>query len=163
MVLAALLNLVTGLIVDKFPVIYLVLISSALGAVGPLLMAINTPSWPYWYAAFPAQFFEPLSPDVIFTVGILLVSEVFPDQTQALAGAVFNTVAQFGQAIGHALIGVVSDSVTQNSKYADKSSPGALLAGYRAGFWTCTGWMILTCFIGALGLRKSGRVGLKRD
>lgn len=163
MVLAALLNLVTGLIVDKFPVIYLVLISSALGAVGPLLMAINTPSWPYWYAAFPAQFFEPLSPDVIFTVGIVFISEVFPDQTQALAGAVFNTVAQFGQAIGLALIGVVSDSVTQNSKYADKSSPGALLAGYRAGFWTCTGWMILTCFIGALGLRKSGRVGLKRD
>ena len=69
MVLAALLNLVTGLIVDKFPVIYLVLISSALGAVGPLLMAINTPSWPYWYAAFPAQFFEPLSPDGEFSYG----------------------------------------------------------------------------------------------
>jgi len=100
---------------------------------------------------------------VIFTVGILLVSEVFPDRTQALAGAVFNTVGQFGQAIGLALIGVVSDAVTQNSKYVNKSSPDALLTGYRAGFWTCTGWMILTCVIGAFGLRKSGRVGLKRD
>lgn len=102
-------------------------------------------------------------PLVIFTVGILLVSEVFPDRTQALAGAVFNTVGQFGQAIGLALIGVVSDSVTHNSKYDDKSTPEALLVGYRAGFWTCTGWMVLTCFIGAFGLRKSGKVGLKRD
>lgn len=100
---------------------------------------------------------------VIFTVGILLVSEVFPDGTQALAGAVFNTVGQFGQAIGLALIGIVSDSVTQNSKYADKTTPDALWVGYRAGFWTCTGWMVMTCFIGALGLRKSCKVGLKRD
>ncbi|KAL9070791.1 MAG: hypothetical protein Q9161_004582 [Pseudevernia consocians] len=97
---------------------------------------MNSPSWPYWYAAFPAQLFEPLSPDVIFTVGILLVSEVFPDRTQALAGAVFNTVGQFGQAIGLALIGVVSDSVTLNSKYANKNSSDALWTGYRAGFWT---------------------------
>ncbi|KAF6217856.1 hypothetical protein HO133_006268 [Letharia lupina] len=163
MILAAILNLVTGLIVDKFPVVYLVLISSALGAMAPLLMAINSPSWPYWYAAFPAQMFEPLSPDVIFTVGILLVSGVFPDRTQALAGAVFNPVGQFGQAIGLALIGVVSNSVTHNSKYADKTLPDALWTGYRAGFWTCTGWMVLSCLIGALGLHKSGRVGLKRD
>ena len=100
---------------------------------------------------------------VIFTAGILLISEVFPDQTQALAGAVFNTVGQFGQAIGLALIGVVSDSITSNSKYTDKTSPAALLVGYRAGFWMCTGWMALICIIGALGLRKSGTVGLKRD
>lgn len=92
MILGAILNLVTGLVVDKFSVIYIILISSALGAVAPLLMAINSPRWPYWYAAFPAQIFEPLSPDGELIVGILLVSEVFPDRIQALAGAVFNTV-----------------------------------------------------------------------
>lgn len=63
MILAAILNLVISLVVDKFPVIYLVLISSALGSLAPLLMAVNSPSWHYWYAAFPAQIFEPLSPD----------------------------------------------------------------------------------------------------
>ena len=100
---------------------------------------------------------------VIFTVGILLVSEVFPDRTQALAGGVVNTVGQFGQAVGLALIGVVSNSVTQDSKYADNKVPDALQTGYRAGFWTCAGWMVLTCLIGAFGHRKSGRVGQKRD
>ena len=63
MILGTILNIVTGLIVDKFPVMYLVLISSALSAIAPLLMAINSPRWPYWYAAFPAQLFEPLSSD----------------------------------------------------------------------------------------------------
>lgn len=63
MILGVILNLVTGLIVDKFPVFYLVLVSSALGALAPLLMAINSPKWPYWYAAFPAQICEPLCPD----------------------------------------------------------------------------------------------------
>lgn len=63
MILGAILNLVTGLIVDKFPVIYIVLISAALAAVAPLLMAINSPRWPYWYAAFPAQLLAPLNPD----------------------------------------------------------------------------------------------------
>lgn len=63
MVLAAVLNLVTGLIVDKVSVLWLVLITTALGAAAPVLMAICSPNWPYWYAAFPAQLFEPLSPD----------------------------------------------------------------------------------------------------
>lgn len=63
MILGAILNLVTGLIVDKFPVIYIVLISAALAAVALLLMAINSPRWPYWYAAFPAQLLTPLNPD----------------------------------------------------------------------------------------------------
>jgi len=100
---------------------------------------------------------------VIFTVGIILVSEVFPESTQALGGAVFNTVAQFGQSIGLGIVGIISNTVTENSAYADKSSPEALLIGYHAGFWMCFGWMVLSCFIGVYGLRNIGKVGLKRD
>ena len=62
-------------------------------------------------------------------VGILLVSKVFPDRTQALAGTVFNTVGQFGQAIGLTLNGLVSNSVTQDSKYAHKELLDALWTG----------------------------------
>lgn len=59
---------------------------------------------------------------MIFTVGILL----FPDWTQALAGAAFNTAGQSGQATGLALIGIVSNFVTEDSKYADIKLPDAL-------------------------------------
>ena len=63
MILAGLLNLATGLVVHKVPAIYLVVLSSILGAISPLLMAIVKAEWPYWYAAFPAQLLEPLIPE----------------------------------------------------------------------------------------------------
>jgi hypothetical protein len=37
------------------------------------------------------------------------------------------------------------------------------MAGYRAVFWTCFGLMMAASGIGALGLRKVGKVGLKRE
>ena len=89
-------------------------------------------------------------PFATVAVGILLFSEVLLHRTQALAGAIFNTTDQSGQTIGLALIEVVSDSETQ-----DRSMPNTL--------FTCTGLMVLPCFIGVRGLRTSGANGLKWD
>ena len=80
-----------------------------------------------------------------------------------MAGAIFNTVAQFGTSIGLAIIAIISNAVTQGSNYRDKNSPDALLEGYRAGFWAAFGLMILTCCIGGIGLRRVGKVGLKTE
>ena len=41
-------NFLTGMLVNKIPAIYAVLISSALCAGAPLLMAVINPQWPYW-------------------------------------------------------------------------------------------------------------------
>ena len=103
---------------------------------------------------------------VLFTVALLVVSEVFPEKDQALAGAVFNTVSQFGQSLGLAIIGVISNAVTraaENEADVSYGSVAALMKGYRAAFWTAFSWMILVCAIGVLGLRKIGKVGLKRE
>ncbi len=163
MLFGLVLNLSTGLFVHRVPAIYLVVVASILSAGAPLLMALINPRWPYWFDAFFAQLLVPLSVDVLFTVGILLVSQTFPDDTQALAGAVFSTIAQMGTAIGLAVISVISTSVTKHSRYTIKSSPDAIMAGYRASFWAAFAWMMLTCVVGGLGLRKVGKVGLKRD
>lgn len=93
----------------------------------------------------------------------MVIADSFSPKTQALAGAVFNTVAQFGTSIGLTAFAIISATVTQNSAYADKSSPEALMAGYRAVFWTCFGLMMAASGIGAWGLRKVGKVGLKRE
>lgn len=37
------------------------------------------------------------------------------------------------------------------------------MVGYRAGFWAAFGLMVVTCFVGVVGLRKVGKVGVKRD
>ena len=110
-----------------------------------------------------SKLLSPLSVDTLFTVGLLIVSDVFPTNTQALAGAVFNTLAQLGSAIGLTTTSVISVSVTLDSERKDKSPPAALMEGYRATFWTMFAWMITACFVGGYGLRKVGKIGQKRD
>ncbi|KAK1756632.1 major facilitator superfamily domain-containing protein [Echria macrotheca] len=163
MIMATLLVLTTGLFIHRVSPVYLVLPTSLLCAGAPLLMALNRPEWPYWYAAFPAQVLQPMSADVLFSVGLIVVSEVFSDDTQSLAGAVFNTAGQFGTSIGLALIGIVSETFTQRSRHPDKTSPEALLDGYRAAFWTAFGWMLMIGVVALVSLRKVDRVGVKRD
>lgn len=109
------------------------------------------------------QLLSPLSVDVLFTIGILIISEVFPTKTQALAGAVFNTLAQLGTSIGLTTTSLISAAVTNGSGFHKKQSPEALMLGYRASFWALFAWMLTACFIGAFGLRKVGRIGQKRD
>ncbi|GFP60402.1 MFS-type transporter 1 [Trichoderma asperellum] len=159
----ALTNISTGIFVNRMPVMWSVLISSTISAVAPLLMALIHPHWPYWYDAFFAQILTPLSCDILFTVGLLVVSDVFPPHMQALSGAVFNTCAQLGTAIGLTITSLIATSVTNASPEADKTSPSALMAGYRAVFWTMFAAMALTCVLSVLGLRTVKQLGVKRD
>lgn len=142
---------------------HLVLVALLLSTGSPLLMALISANWPYWYAAFPAQLLAPLSCDILFTIGLLAVSEEFPANTQALAGAVFNTVAQFGSSLGLTLLAVVSASVTKSKEDYGIDIEEGLLAGYRAGFWSAFASMALACIIGGVGLRRMGKVGVKND
>lgn len=93
----------------------------------------------------------------------LIITDAFTPKTQGLAGAVFNVVAQFGTSIGLTIFAIISAGVTQGSSYENKKSPEALMLGYRAVFWTCFGLMMAACCFGAWGLRKVGKVGLKRE
>jgi hypothetical protein len=153
----------TGLLIHRIPAFGLVMASLILSAGSPLLMALIDVRSPYWYNAFFAQLLSPISADLLFTVGLLVVSDVFPIRTQALAGAIFNTVTQFGTSVGLTLLAVIAASATDKSNITDKSAPAALMIGYRASYWGAFATMALACAIGAFGLRKIGRIGLKRD
>lgn len=165
-------NLTVGIFVDKLPARWLVAISSMLCAVAPLLMAIADPKWSYWYMQFWAQVLSPMSGDVLFTVGLLIVSDNFPEQMQALAGAVFNTVAQFGMSLGVGLCQVVALGVSGSEEDSSSAHTGSSkddhgdaqsLRGYQASFWTMFAIMVACSLVAIGGLRKAGRVGVKRD
>ncbi|KAL7755402.1 hypothetical protein ACKLNR_014500 [Fusarium oxysporum f. sp. zingiberi] len=155
------LNLATGLVVDRIPAVWLVAVTSLISSGSPLLMALIQPSWSYWICAFFAQILLPFSIDVLYTVGLVIVTQVFPEDRQAVAGAVFNTSAQFGNAMGLAIIQVVSTLVKKRD--VNPNSPDAILAGYHASFWTLFSLMLICALVGYIGLRKVGRVGLKHD
>jgi MFS family permease len=151
------------MVVNKVSVFWSVMVTSVLCAGAPLLMAVINPRWPYWYDAFFAQLLTPMSADVLFTVGLLVVSASFPQRMQALAGAVFNTSAQLGSSIGLTVLSVISTSVTEESGVDDLRSPRALMEGYRASFWALFAFTATAIVVGGLGLRKVGKVGDKRD
>ncbi|CAM1503122.1 Fc.00g078980.m01.CDS01 [Cosmosporella sp. VM-42] len=155
------LNFTTGLVVHKIPAVWLTVVTSLLTAGSPLLMAIIQPQWTYWTGAFFAQVLMPFSVDVLFTVGLIIVTDIFPEDKQSVAGAVFNTAAQFGNSFGVTVMQVVSTLVAK--KHAEMKPTGALLEGYRAGFWTMFSFMIGCAIIGGIGLRKTGKIGLKQD
>lgn len=163
LIVGALLNLGTGFVVHKFPVMWLVVVSSVLCAGSPSLMAVIQPEWTYWANAFVAQLLQPVSVDILFTVGLIVITDSFPEDTQALAGAVFNTAGQFGMAFGLSVLQVISQQVEKGQGHSGLSGVQALLEGYRASFWAMFGFMLLCAVLGAAGLRKTGKVGMKRD
>lgn len=110
-----------------------------------------------------AQALQPTCPDVLFTVGLLIISAVFPSRTQALGGAVFNTCSQLGTSIGLTVTSVISDSTIAKSGYADHKVPEALLVGYRAVFWALFAWTLLVCVTDVWGLRRVGKIGMKEE
>lgn len=166
-------QILVGTFVHKIPALYLVSISAIICSTSPLFMAVLNPSWNYFYLAFWAQVFAPFSADVLFTVGLIIVSDSFPERDQALAGAVFNTVAQFGMSLGMGscqvvalgVIGSVDDSSESAGGHGNTGAedPSELLKGYRASFWTMFGYMLICVIIAVAGLRKAGKVGLKKD
>ncbi|KAI8316975.1 Drug resistance protein [Colletotrichum sp. SAR11_240] len=163
LIAGALTSIATGIFVHRMPVLWMLLISSAMSTVAPFLMALVRTNQLYWENAFFAQILTPISCDLLFTVGLLIISDVFPRHMQALGGAVFNTCAQLGAAIGMSVTQVIASSVTRQSSYADKSSPDALMTGYRIAFWTMFGWMMAVCLVCVLGMRRVGVLGIKRD
>ncbi|KAJ4356985.1 hypothetical protein N0V95_002857 [Ascochyta clinopodiicola] len=168
-----LLNILVGTFVHKIPAFYLVSISAVICSISPLLMAVMDPNWNYFYLAFWAQVFAPFSADVLFTVGLIIVSDNFPERDQALAGAVFNMVAQFGMSLGMGSCQVVALGVIGSGKSGkdggsghgnpSTDDPKELLKGYRASFWTMFGYMLCVVCVAIVGLRKAGKVGLKKD
>ena len=100
---------------------------------------------------------------VNYTVANLLITDIFPKETQALAGAVYQVMSQLGISIGIAVLAVISNTVTDASPLPDKDSPEVLMKGFRAVFWTCFAMMVLSTLIGMWGLRGYKQIGSAKD
>jgi MFS family permease len=156
-------NCLTGWLVKRVRADILVLGSAAITALAPLLMAIVNPAASYWTYAFFATACTPICADVLFTVGNLVITSIFPPETHGLAGGVFNTISNIGGSVGLAITAVVASSVTMAEKGKGESATEMLMDGYRATFWLCFGANILVLGVIGFGLRKIGKVGIKID
>ncbi|KGO78240.1 Major facilitator superfamily domain, general substrate transporter [Penicillium italicum] len=162
-------NIVTAHLVSRVNVNLLLGVSALMTAISPILMAVASPEWTYWAAAFVAMTLSPINGDVLWTVSSLIISRAFPDDSMALAGSVFNTISQLGNSVGLAVTAVIAASVTAhddgpaNDTSTSSQTGGHLLEGYRAAYWTIFAGMVVVFLVSSLGLRHAGKVGNKQD
>lgn len=72
----------------------------AVSALSPLLMVIFPSPDAELEIPVLAVALGPVAVDVLFTVAHVVVTDVFPEDTHAMAGAVFNAVAHLGTSAG---------------------------------------------------------------
>lgn len=161
-VVGALLNIMMGLYVHRMRANWALLASFVASAVSPLLLAVMRPHATYWEFIFPAVALIPISADVLYTISQLIITAEFEENTQALAGGVFNTMAQIGKSVGLALSAIVASSVSEKAK-SSASHEERLLEGYRAAWWFTMAATAACFFVTLFGLRNIGKVGLKRE
>ncbi|KAJ1554648.1 hypothetical protein HK405_004458 [Cladochytrium tenue] len=156
-------NAFVGRLVERIHASALMLGAGVLSASAPVLLAVQDPAWSFWAAGFPALLLQTVSTDLLFSVSTLIIVGAFAPDAQALAGGIFNAVAQLGTFVGLAVAAVVTTAATPPSAGDDDDSAAAAMAGYRAAFWLCFAATIVSTVVGVVGFRRAGRVGLKHD
>lgn len=162
-VTGATVNILIGLFVHRLRAGWTLQISFVISALSPLLLAVMHEDATYWAFQFPAVALVPIATDVLYTISQLIITAEFEENTQALAGGVFNTVAQIGKSVGLALSAVVASSVTAKASGPRTSHEDDLLKGYRAAWWFTFAATVACIFVTLFGLRGLGKVGVKRD
>ncbi|KAF2269679.1 integral membrane protein [Lojkania enalia] len=162
-------NIVAAMIMDRVNAGLIGLVGGVVSAAAPLLFALQDPSWSYWVSAFPGMLINVISTDLLFNISNLVITTNFPGKSQALAGGVFNTVAQLGNSIGLAVTAMIAAAVSDAAGRGKTATSGSLtynyslLQGYRSGFWICFAAAVVSTLISSFGLRKAGKVGKKKD
>ncbi|KAJ5389317.1 uncharacterized protein N7496_000385 [Penicillium cataractarum] len=131
--------------------------------IAPLLLAtlchLDGPG--YWHGIFQAMALNPLGADLMYTIANLVMTAAFPNKTQALAGSVFNMLAQIGKSVGITTSALIARQITTHADGI--GSKEALLLGYRGGWWYNCALSFLSMVISFWGLKGLGKLEIKRD
>ncbi|KAJ6535086.1 major facilitator superfamily domain-containing protein [Mycena capillaripes] len=154
-------NIVTGYTMSRIPGQYLIL-TGLLGSISaPLIFALIDVNSSYWAMAFLVLILV-VGADAVYPVGNLQVCSAFADDSQALAGGVFNVATRIGTSIGLAVISSISTAVSSHYNRSHPSlapdSPEVLMVGFRAAGWACFAAALVSFCIALLRLKGMGIV-----
>ncbi|CAG8300304.1 unnamed protein product [Penicillium salamii] len=156
--------LVTGMVLHRIRADAIINITIVISAISPLIMALVNPSWSYWRCAFIAICLNSIAADSLFTVSNILIADMFPPETQGLAGGVFNTFSQIGKSFGLTFVELIANIVSdQQASGEERYQPDGYMVGYRASFWFLFAANIFSLGVGFIGLRKVGNIGKKHE
>ena len=115
----------------------------------------------YWRGVFQAMALNSLGADLVYTIAKLVITDSFPAKTQALAGGVFNMLAQVGKSVGIATSALIARQITSQMDHAESAT--AMLKGYEAGWWYNCGLGFVSVAVSFGGMRSVKVIEIKRD
>ncbi|KAJ7146260.1 major facilitator superfamily domain-containing protein [Mycena epipterygia] len=155
-------NLVTGYVMNRVPGRLLILVGILGSITAPLIYAVMDVDASYWKTAFLVMVFT-VGADVVYPVGNLYLSSVFEDDSQSLAGGLFNVASRIGTSLGLAITSSIATATSEKYQHAHPelalNSPEVLMVGFRAAGWTCFAVSVLSFAIAIFGLRGVGIIG----
>jgi MFS family permease len=159
----ALMNIAIGALLPHLRPSIAVPTGCLVSGIAPLLLATlcNIDGPGYWRGIFQAMALNPLGADLIYTIANLMMTASFPTSTQAMAGGVFNMLAQIGKSVGIATSAVIARQVT--AQVEEVGTKEALLLGYKAGWWYNCSLGFASVVVSLYGMRSVGKLETKRE
>lgn len=140
-------------------------------SISSLLFAVPIPSDTSYFAyGLPAMVLSTLAADSSYPCLALYVSQVLPQQDQALGGALLTAAGQLGRALGLAIATAVQVVVVQRARREEQSGygggeaststtlpwDGPSLCGLRAAHWLNFGFGAASFVVAVFGLKGFG-------
>ncbi|KAJ7044973.1 major facilitator superfamily domain-containing protein [Mycena alexandri] len=161
-----LVNILTGYVMNRVPGQPLILLGIVGSIIAPLIFALMDVHASYWSTAFLVMIFV-VGADVVYPAGNLHLSSVFDDDSQSLAGGLFNVASRLGTSLGLAVTSSIATATSRKFQHAHPElvldAPDILMAGFRSAAWTCFGVAVLSFAIALVGLRGIGIIGRSKD
>ncbi|GMK57862.1 hypothetical protein CspeluHIS016_0406960 [Cutaneotrichosporon spelunceum] len=124
-----------------------------------IFLAVSKRDQLYWTFPFNAMWLMVLGVDFMMATGAAFVSRFALPQEQSVAGALFQTLAQLGGALGLALTSVIATTQRQKALAKGIEYVDALHKGLSASFWLSAALNFTVCLIALVILRGLGIVG----
>ncbi|ORY58185.1 major facilitator superfamily [Pseudomassariella vexata] len=153
----------TGQLLSRVPGFYLLLATSILATISPLLFAVPIPPdttyWAYGFLAMCLCF----SVDIFAPTINLFIVERLPEKDQSLGGGLINTANQLGRAFGLAIATAAQSGVVGSDDGLQKQGNDSVLSGLRAAEWVLVASAITTSLVVMGFFRGMAQVGLKNQ
>lgn len=100
------------------------------------------------------------SNSVLCTISNQIIADALPKSKESQAGDVFNSISKVGNSVGLGIAAVISSSVSAGAPVRDES---AVMKGYQTMYYVCITPFSIVAILSGIGLRRTGRVGMKRE
>ena len=150
------LSLFAGAFLHKIPATYLILISTIVLVLPPLLFIyspLEGASGPrYWSYFLTSMICGTIGIDINFNVANIFISTSLPRSQQGLAGSLIQAVLEIGIALGLAFAEIISHQTMIRYPIAQQDTIISITAGYKNVFWlefafAVAGFVIAAAFV----------------